>query len=135
MMRLALVSSLGLSLTLASCAATPATGGPAVFNGQASAGLNQTAVIGDVRIRPLELLQDSRCPADVDCVWAGRLVVRVEVQSPYFPPRTELMELGRGIALEDARSLTITATEPAPLSGVAIQPSDYRLTFTLGPGD
>ncbi|HRH20890.1 MAG TPA: hypothetical protein PLE81_09680 [Brevundimonas sp.] len=134
-MRLTVVLSLGLGLALASCAATPATGGPSYFSGQRTAGLDEAVRLSNLRIIPLEVVEDSRCPTDVDCVWAGRLVVRVMIQSSAFPTRTESMELGRGIALEDARSLTITAAEPDRVSGVAVRPSDYRLTFTLGPGD
>lgn len=135
-MRLALITALGLC----ACAAAPLEPptrptAPSHYSGQQTAGIDEAVRLSRLRIIPIEVIEDSRCPSDVVCVWAGRLVVRVMVQSPDFPTRTESMELGRGIALEDARSLTITSAEPVPRAGVAIQPSDYRLTFTLGPGD
>lgn len=34
---------------------------------------------GGLRLRPLEVLEDSRCPQNARCVWAGRLRVRVAV--------------------------------------------------------
>jgi len=131
-MRLALVSSLAMSL--GACAATPAGGGSTVFSGEASAGLNQTAVIGDVHIRPLEVLEDSRCPQDVDCVHAGFFRVRVEIRT-HHEARTEVMEWNRGLALEDARSLRLTQITPGRRHQGPPDPSPYRLTFTLGPGD
>lgn len=133
-MRLALVPV----LMLAACAATPPAPGPSdpgYFSGQGTVGLDEAIRIANLRIIPLDILEDSRCPADVQCVWAGRLIARVEIQSSDFATRTESMELGRGIALEDARSLTITAAEPVRRSGDSVTPDAYRLTFTLGPGD
>lgn len=48
--------------------------------GVVAVGLNQTADLGDgLRVRPLEVLEDSRCPQNARCVWAGRLRVRVAV--------------------------------------------------------
>ena len=44
------------------------------------AAINQTADLGDgLRVRPLEVLEDSRCPQNARCVWAGRLRLRVNV--------------------------------------------------------
>lgn len=43
--------------------------------------INETADLGDgLRVRPLEVLEDSRCPQNARCVWAGRLRVRVAVE-------------------------------------------------------
>jgi hypothetical protein len=43
--------------------------------------LNETADLGEgLRVRPLEVLEDSRCPQNARCVWAGRLRVRVNVE-------------------------------------------------------
>lgn len=48
--------------------------------GVAAAGINQRADLGDgLVVRPLEVLEDSRCPQNARCVWAGRLRVRVAV--------------------------------------------------------
>ena len=35
-------------------------------------------------VRFVEVVEDSRCPADVECVWAGRAQVRVEVDGEPF---------------------------------------------------
>jgi hypothetical protein len=48
--------------------------------GIVSAGIGETADLGDgLRVRPLEVIEDSRCPLDVTCVWAGRLRLRASV--------------------------------------------------------
>ena len=44
------------------------------------AGLGETADLGGgLRVRPLEVLEDSRCPQNARCVWAGRLRLRVAI--------------------------------------------------------
>lgn len=48
--------------------------------GIAAAGIGETADLGDgLTIRPLEVIEDSRCPSDVTCVWAGRLRLRAAI--------------------------------------------------------
>lgn len=49
--------------------------------GVVAAGIGQTADLGNgLRVRPLEVVEDSRCPQNARCVWAGRLRVRVAVE-------------------------------------------------------
>lgn len=48
--------------------------------GIVAAGLNETADLGGgLTVTPLEVLEDSRCPANVDCVWAGQVRLRVNI--------------------------------------------------------
>ena len=30
-------------------------------------------------LRPLRVIEDNRCPIDVACIWAGRVVLRVRI--------------------------------------------------------
>jgi hypothetical protein len=91
-----------VALMLAACASTPAGGAGAPDLSQlpqhiredlaqrdaalrepgvVAAGLNETADLGDgLRVRPLEVLEDSRCPQNARCIWAGRLRLRVNVE-------------------------------------------------------
>lgn len=48
--------------------------------GTVAAGIGETADLGGgLTVKPLEVIEDSRCPANVTCVWAGRLRLRAEV--------------------------------------------------------
>lgn len=128
-------SILLLPLILAACAAGPAQPyRPTVFSGEATARLGQTVAIGDVRLTPLEVVEDSRCPAEVMCVHAGFFRVRTEIRTAR-ESRTEIVEWNRGLALEDARSLRITRISPERSQASPSGPGSYRLTYTLGPGD
>ena len=107
-------------LLLTACAGPPGQSRPAdpgYFSGQATAGLDEAIRIANLRIIPLEIVEDSRCPADVQCVWAGRLVARVQIQSPDFATRTEAMELDRGIAL---KRRIIEDLRPSSLSNLGL---------------
>ena len=49
--------------------------------GLVAAGIGETADLGNgLRVRPLEVVEDSRCPQNARCVWAGRLRVRVDIE-------------------------------------------------------
>ncbi|QGZ93949.1 hypothetical protein [Terricaulis silvestris] len=90
------------ALMLAACASAPAGGGtpPDTSNlpqhiredlaqreaalrepGIVVAAIGQTADLGGgLRVRPLEVVEDSRCPQNARCIWAGRLRLRVNVE-------------------------------------------------------
>ncbi len=44
-------------------------------------GLGETVLIKGIAIKFLEVLEDSRCPTGVTCIWAGRAIVNVEVEN------------------------------------------------------
>lgn len=114
------------TLALASCATVPpAEAGP-------TAGLGQTAYTNGLRVRPVEIVEDSRCPAAVQCVWAGRLIVRSEVMGASWR-RTLDLELGKPRQVADG-SLMLVSVQPAKRAGAAISPSAYRFTFDFQGG-
>jgi len=65
----------------------------------------------DLRVRPLAVLEDSRCPRDVTCIWAGRLRLRVAL----IPGGEIELTLSEPHALpEGAGTLTLVAAAPEP---------------------
>lgn len=132
---------------LAACAATPpASGGSELaqsiradltrLDGELSAsgivvaGIGQSADLGGgLIVRPLEIIEDSRCAANVQCVWAGRLRLRADVHGT---PR----ELTLGEALETPQGvITLAVASPGawadwPENEVA-RPA-YRFGFRRG---
>lgn len=96
---------------LAGCAApadSAAAAGAAA--GAVEARLGETVRLGDVSVRPIAVVEDSRCPADVQCVWAGRLRLRAALSGV---GETELV-LGEAFALPSGGTLTLVAAAPAP---------------------
>ncbi|MDN3723183.1 hypothetical protein QRD02_02220 [Aequorivita sp. SDUM287046] len=39
----------------------------------------ETIILKDVSITFMEVVEDSRCPEGVDCIWAGRAIVKTKV--------------------------------------------------------
>ena len=89
-------------------AAIEANEAPFRVPGTVTAHLNQEVQIGDVRVKPLAVLEDSRCPVDVTCIWAGRVRVRVAVSGAGEP----VMEIGQPVDVAGGRRLILTGVAP-----------------------
>ena len=114
------------ALALAGCATIPpAEVGP-------TAGLGQIAAGNGLKIRPIEVIEDSRCPAEVNCVWAGRLTVRARMNGPGWTQIRDF-ELGVPHAVDQYR-VTLIAAEPQKQAGAEIDPRAYRFTFDFQGG-
>jgi hypothetical protein len=110
-------------LALAACAtAPPLQAGP-------TAGFGQVAVVDGLRIRPIELVEDSRCPALVRCVWAGRITVRARMNGPGWTQIRDF-ELGVPQAVDQFR-VTLIQAEPPKATPGKIAPRVYRFTFAV----
>ena len=117
------------ALALASCATVPpAEAGP-------TAALGQMAETNGIRVRPLELLEDSRCPADVQCVWAGRvrLLAEIELRGGSEELRTTLT-LGEPLHVADGALTLVAVAPPKTKAGARADPRSYRFTFDFQGG-
>lgn len=84
-----------------------------------------------VAITPLEVLEDSRCPADVTCIQAGTVRVRAMVEDGQ--ERTERVFVLGIVETRARESIGLVTVEPAPRAGTRITPPDYRFTFGIEP--
>ncbi|HYD11444.1 MAG TPA: hypothetical protein VEC11_01205 [Allosphingosinicella sp.] len=76
--------------------------------GTVTARLNEEVAVGSLRVRPLAILEDTRCPIDVECVHGGNIRVRVAVSGL---GETE-MELHRPLVITGGEPLRLTAVAP-----------------------
>jgi len=114
------------ALGLAACATAPtATADP-------TAALGETAYTNGLYVRPIAVVEDSRCPTNVMCVWAGRLVVRSEVRGGTWRKALDL-ELGGPQQVADG-ALTLVAASPGKEAGAETDPRAYRFTFDFQGG-
>ena len=97
--------------------------------------LEQTAEVTGtpLRLRFEEVLEDSRCPADVVCVWAGNARIRLLVEAATEPGA---LLLNTGLeprsAPADGYVVHLEAVQPATHSARTIQPGDYVITLRIG---
>ena len=114
------------AFALAGCTSVqPVQAGP-------TAGLSQVAYTNGLYVRPIAVVEDSRCPINAVCVWAGRLVVRSEVRGGSWKKVLDL-ELGKSEPVADG-ALTLIAAEPSKLAGTPADPLAYRFTFDFQGG-
>jgi hypothetical protein len=96
--------------------------------GIVAVGVGETANLGGgLRVRPLEIAEDSRCPQNARCVWAGRLRVRVSVEGA---GEHEAI-LGEAAVETPRGSFALVAASPGPWTDWpdgAMPP--YRLGFS-----
>lgn len=117
-----------LPLLLAACATTSAGGG---YSG-GPARIGQTVYVSGPTVKPLKVIEDSRCPQGAMCVWAGRVIVRAEVGTGRGKQEMELT-LGQSKQVADGQ-LTLRAVTPARHQSRATAPGDYRFTFDFAGG-
>jgi hypothetical protein len=75
--------------------------------------------IGGVLIRFVKVNEDSRCPSDVQCVWAGNAAVELRLTSGKAAPMVRVLNSGIDPKTIEEFGLRITLKElsPAPRAG------------------
>lgn len=101
-------------------------------DGIARARFSETVQVDGPQVTPVGLLEDSRCPKDVQCVWAGQVRISAKV---HLGSGTETHELtlGQPIQVADGK-LTLVEVQPEAISGRNIYPEEYRFGFTFAGG-
>ncbi|MFH1401962.1 MAG: hypothetical protein ABIG40_03315 [Parcubacteria group bacterium] len=100
-----------------------------------SLGFGQTAVIEreDLKIRFLDVLSDSRCPSDAQCIWAGEAIVSLSIQKDN-QKNLSTYEFTSQVGSSDIQNiegyfLKLVSVNPYPVSTKTIEKSDYTLTL------
>lgn len=89
--------------------------------------LGETLYVNGSPIRPIEVLEDSRCPSNVQCIWAGRVRLRMLWVKVSGNQEFELISSEPSALAEG--TITLTSVSPNKVADVPIQPGDYRFSF------
>ena len=116
------------ALALSACASLPLAGGAVRNDGLAR--LNQATRVGALVVTPRAVVEDSRCPINARCVWAGRAIVRSQVDGPGWRETRDLT-LGQTIATHGL-TLSLTSVEPGKLAGTPAPAAPYLFGFEGG---
>lgn len=98
-------------------------------NGEVTLSLGETATGEGVTITPLAVLEDSRCPSDVQCIQAGRVRLRATLTSGLHTT-DQIFIIGEPVTTE-AEAIILLRVTPAPVSTKTINNEDYRFTFKI----
>ena len=84
-----------------------------------------------IRVKFIELVEDSRCPTDVRCVWAGSAKVKLRFSKG---SDEETVELNTGVKPQSVEfggyNFTLTGLLPRPRSNVRISRLGYVAALT-----
>lgn len=83
--------------------------------------------LGRVVVTPMRVTEDSRCPMNARCVWAGRAVVETRIDGPGWR-QTQPLTLGEPHTVRGV-TVTLVSVEPATQTGTQIASADYRFAF------
>lgn len=98
---------------------------------------NQTTVVPGtaISIRLESLLEDSRCPKGVECVWEGNAKIRLLLQtSPHEKITVADLNTHKMYATSvgyDGYEISLSNLAPYPIYGIEIQPEDYKATLRI----
>ena len=106
------------AVALAACASVPSADGSVRSDGFAAFG--QSTRVGSLVVTPLSLVEDSRCPINARCVWAGRLVLNTRIAGQGWR-ETAKIELGKPFTTHGA-GLALTSAEPGKMAGTPPSP-------------
>ncbi len=96
-------------------------------------GQQRSAVKGDVIIKFLSVLEDSRCPTDVNCVWAGNAKIEVLITDKHGFSKKAVMNttIGQKGDQHNGWAIYLTELTPLPKSGKTISQRKYVATFNV----
>lgn len=91
--------------------------------------INESGKVGMLSITPREVVEDSRCPASVQCIQAGTVRVKTEL-STSSGTSSPIFTLNQTI-LTGAESITFVSVTPAKQTPGTIATSTYEFTFLV----
>lgn len=96
--------------------------------------LNQTVRIAGAWINPVEVVEDSRCPEDMQCIQAGTVRVSANV-TPRNSTESETVMFALNVPMTVGMDqIILTDVTPVPSSGSQIAPESYIFTFMVTKG-
>ncbi len=83
--------------------------------------------VGDLVLTPKKVVEDSRCPMNARCVWAGRVVVTTRIDGAGWR-ETKDLTLGEPYGTH-GEVFALASVRPERTTQVAIEPRQYRFVY------
>jgi hypothetical protein len=113
---------------LATILAAPDAANAAPALDRAVARIGETVRVHGIRVTPLRVLEDSRCPRTVRCIWAGRVRLAARVAGA-----TRELTLGQPVPVSGGRLLLAGIAPERTRTGHGMPPRAYRFGFEFAP--
>lgn len=95
-------------------------------------GIKETKYLGGVRITLNKIVQDNRCPVDVQCIEAGAITANVTLKSD-TDTETFNMPSDEVPHAFDSFKVSIVNVKPSRVAVAAPTPNSYKVTFKVEP--
>ncbi|TCJ39327.1 hypothetical protein [Parafrankia sp. BMG5.11] len=89
--------------------------------------IGQPVQVGDLILTPRKLVEDSRCPMNARCVWAGRVVVKTTIAGAGWADTADLT-LGEPYGTH-GKVIALVSVRPEKMAGTETQPMEYRFVY------
>lgn len=120
-----------LAMALAACRTAPAA--RAVdFDREIQLAPSELVVFGqqELYVELVRVVDDSRCPTDVTCVWAGEVKVQLSIRIDAAAAVQQEIVAGQHATVGGFR-LLVVQVRPDRISTRAISPEEYRVTLRV----
>lgn len=122
------LAALALAAPLVACVAVPdAPQASSAWPEGTPTPLGQPVRVGTLTVTPVAVVEDSRCPANARCVWAGRLIVRTQIDGEGWRDTTNIT-LGESYGTH-GRVVALVAGEPGKIAERETLPGEYRFVY------
>lgn len=95
--------------------------------GPTGAAIGETVHVDGPKVTALAVLEDSRCPQGMTCVWAGRVRINARIELGSKTYEQELIS-GTPVQVADG-SLELVEVLPPAIVDQTIASEDYRFSF------
>jgi hypothetical protein len=129
---MSLRAALLMFVALAGCGAARTQEGTRVEPGAEitlAPGATASVAGAQMSVRFVAVTEDSRCPLDVTCVWAGEVKVQLAIRVSGTATQATVPEGDSTVAGE--HRVTVLRVEPRPTSTARIAAGDYRATLQI----
>ena len=92
--------------------------------------LGQPTRVGPLIVTPIKVVEDSRCPMNARCIWAGRAIVNTRVDGSGWRETTNL-ELGK-THYTHGMSIRLSSVQPEEMAGQQGPSQPYLFGFEGG---
>jgi hypothetical protein len=131
---MSLFTSTLLSLIIAGAVSPPACDGGASVNKEFKLRFGGDAAVGDgLKVKFSALVEDSRCPKGVDCIWEGNAKIKVELSGAGKESAT--FELNTNVEPKSASGagyeISLLKLDPYPNADARPKEKDYVATLSV----
>jgi len=96
-------------------------------------GQQRSAAKGELKIKFISVVEDSRCPVGVNCIWAGNARIKVKATDSNGRSKEMVMNTGEGPQGDQfaGHAVRLTSLTPEPTAKGQPAASKYTATFSV----